>query len=60
MENPAAAPPPDPIALIRQLDPDGIRNRLAQMEQERQALLVLLRAALAARPAGRRGVADAR
>ena len=37
----------DPVVLIRQLDPDQIRQRLSEMERERQALLVLLRAAQA-------------
>lgn len=35
----------DPIALLRDIDPDNIRDHLARMERERRALLVLLRAA---------------
>lgn len=41
--------PSDPVSLIRQLDPHLIRQRLSEMEKQRQALLVLLRAALAAK-----------
>ncbi|HET6573041.1 MAG TPA: hypothetical protein VFG68_05520 [Fimbriiglobus sp.] len=43
-------PPPDPVELVRQLDPGTIRARLAEMERERRALLVLLRAAGHAHP----------
>jgi hypothetical protein len=42
--------PADPVAILRQLDPDQIRERLATMERERQALLVLLRAASRNKP----------
>jgi hypothetical protein len=35
----------DPVALVRQLDPDVIRERLAAMDRERRALLSLLRVA---------------
>lgn len=35
----------DPVQLVRQLDPDEIRRRLEALDNERQALLVLLRAA---------------
>lgn len=38
----------DPTALIRELRPDAIRERLEAIERERNALRVLLRAALAA------------
>jgi hypothetical protein len=55
MDAPTAVPT-DPVALIRHLDADAIRSRLAQMEAERQALLVLLRAARAAKSAHRREV----
>jgi hypothetical protein len=41
----------DPAELVRQLDPDAIRRRLDQLDREREALLVLLRAALRAAPA---------
>lgn len=51
MDAPTTFPPlPDPIALIRQLDPDVISARLEAMERERRALLVLLRAARASHP----------
>ena len=35
----------DPVALIRQLDPASIERRLDEIEAEREALIVLLRAA---------------
>jgi len=35
----------DPVELVRQLDVDQIRQRLEALEQDRRALLVLLRAA---------------
>jgi hypothetical protein len=38
----------DPVRLVRQLDPEVIRNRLHDIDRERSALLVLLRAALRA------------
>lgn len=42
----AAKPlPTDPLALVRQLDAEAIRNRIDDLDRERQALLVLLRAA---------------
>ncbi len=47
-----ATPPPDPAALVRQLDPDIIRQRIDTLDRERQALLVLLRAARRARGDG--------
>jgi len=40
---------PDPAALVRQLDPDAIRDRLDEIDREREALKVLLLAALRAR-----------
>jgi hypothetical protein len=40
--------PPDPVELVRQLDAEVIRNRLEDLDRERDALKVLLRAALAA------------
>jgi hypothetical protein len=36
----------DPVDLVRQLDPDAIRRRLLEMENDRKSLLALLRAAL--------------
>jgi hypothetical protein len=39
----------DPVELVRQLDADTIRERLGQLDRERQALMVLLRAALRTR-----------
>jgi hypothetical protein len=44
METPAAIN--DPVALIRQLRSDEIRQRIKTIEAERKALMVLLRAAL--------------
>ncbi len=40
----------DPKQLIRELDASTIRTRLGELERERQALLVLLRAAKRAKP----------
>jgi hypothetical protein len=48
MANPTL--PDDPVELVRRLDPAVIRRRLQEMEEERAALLVLLRAAMRARP----------
>ena len=42
----AATPKPDPIELVRTLDPDAIRDRLESLDDEREALRVLLRAAM--------------
>jgi hypothetical protein len=39
----------NPVALVRQLDAETIRNRLDDLDRERAALLVLLRAAQRAR-----------
>lgn len=46
----AATLPDDPVALVRRLDPAAIRRRLADLDNERAALRVLLRAALNAKP----------
>ena len=35
----------DPVSLVRQLDAGVIRERIETLDRERQALLVLLRAA---------------
>ena len=40
----------DPAKLVRDLDPQTILNRLAELDSERSALRVLLRAARRARP----------
>jgi hypothetical protein len=40
----------DPVTLVRQLDADAIRARVEQLDRERDALLVLLRAAQRAAP----------
>lgn len=37
--------PADPVTLVRQLDAELIRTRIQDMDRERDALLVLLRAA---------------
>jgi len=42
----------DPVELVRQLDPVTLSTRLDQIDRERQALLVLLRAARRVRPLG--------
>jgi hypothetical protein len=34
---------PDPIALLRQLTPEQVRTRLAELDAERRALGVVLR-----------------
>jgi hypothetical protein len=36
----------DSVELVRRLDPDEIRARLAAIDAERKALMVLLRAAV--------------
>ena len=36
----------DAVELVRRLDPDEIRARITALDEERQALMVLLRAAL--------------
>jgi hypothetical protein len=36
----------DPVEIVRSLDPDAIRDRLDELDRERQALRVLLRAAM--------------
>jgi hypothetical protein len=41
----------DPVALVEQLDADAIGERLEQLRAERNALLILKRAALARRRA---------
>jgi hypothetical protein len=43
----------DPVELIRQLDPDVIRNRIEELDRERDALLVLLRSAQRKKPDSR-------
>jgi hypothetical protein len=43
------SPPADPVELVRQLDAEAIRHRLDNLDRERAALQVLLRAALRAR-----------
>lgn len=48
---------PDPTTLIRQLDPDSIRDRIQTIDRERDALMVLLRAAIRARPKAARAKA---
>jgi hypothetical protein len=40
----------DPVALVRGLDPDAIREQIEAIDRERSALLVLLRAARRAHP----------
>jgi hypothetical protein len=45
-----APAPYDPVALVRDLDAAAIRQRLNDLDRERSALLVLLRAAQRAQP----------
>ena len=45
----ATSPPVDPVQLVNQLDANQIQQRLEDLERERDALRVLLRAALRAR-----------
>ena len=35
----------DPVELVRRLDPTAIRNQIDVLDREREALIVLLRAA---------------
>ena len=42
--------PTDAVDLVRHLDPDAIRQRIDAIDAERDALMVLLRAARRARP----------
>ncbi|MBA4189473.1 MAG: hypothetical protein C0467_15895 [Planctomycetaceae bacterium] len=58
MKNKAALPV-DPVALVRQLDADKIRERLSEMQRERAALLVLLRASLRRQVGQKGGTTDA-
>ena len=53
----------DPVELVQRLDAEAIRERLEQLDREREALRVLLRAALRAARTGivaRRGGGDGR
>jgi hypothetical protein len=43
--NATHTPTTDPAALVRQLDADALRARIVALDEEREALLVLLRAA---------------
>ena len=58
--NAATSPFTDPIAIVQQLDPEAIRKRIDALDGEREALLVLLRAAqrIRRKPASEREVAD--
>jgi hypothetical protein len=47
-------PPIDAAELVRQLDAEAIRQRLEALQRERKALMVLLRAAIRARPTPQR------
>ncbi len=46
----APLPPTDAVDLVRGLDPDAIRQRIDAIDHERDALMVLLRAARRAKP----------
>ena len=52
-------PPIDAGALVKRLDADAIKQRLDDMDRERKALMILLRAALRARSDTRLGTEDA-
>jgi hypothetical protein len=43
METPRS--PTDPLTIVRDLDAEAIRQRIDELDAERQALMVLLRAA---------------
>lgn len=43
--NEQAGAPTDPIAILASLDADAIEAKLTEMDRDREALLVLLRAA---------------
>jgi hypothetical protein len=47
MSNPLATPVESPQAILDRLDADQITARLLELERERRALMVLLRAAKA-------------
>jgi hypothetical protein len=62
MHSAKKSPPADPVALVRELDAEAIRSRLDDLDRERAALMVLLRAAQRAhrdRPATKGGRHDA-
>lgn len=46
MDTPTSPPTTDSVELVRRLDPDEIRARIETLDEERKALLVLLRAAM--------------
>lgn len=50
MDTSHTTPSTDAVALVRHLDPDAIRDRIDAIDRERDALLVLLRAARRAKP----------
>jgi hypothetical protein len=52
--------PDDPVQLVRRLDAETIRNRIDDLDREREALMVLLRAAQRAQRPDRREAGDAR
>jgi hypothetical protein len=45
----ATVPIPDPTAVVEALDPQAIRAKLEDLDRQRSAWLILLRAALARR-----------
>jgi hypothetical protein len=45
--------PPDLVEVVESLDPEAILERMADLDRQRDALLVLLRAARARRRKGR-------
>jgi hypothetical protein len=51
--------PTDPLTLVRQLNAEAIRSRIEDLDREREALVVLLRAAQRAqrphKPGGHNG-----
>lgn len=49
----------DPVQLLQQLSAEAIRKRLLDLDKERRALMVLLRAAIATEDKQRKGAAHA-
>jgi hypothetical protein len=49
---------PDPVVLVDQLEPEAIRQRIAELDRQSRALRVLLRAAVARERAASQGQAE--
>lgn len=48
----------DPVALIEHLEPDALRRQIAELDRQRRALVILLRAAVARERRGPQGDAQ--